>query len=167
MAFRISNVCDNWFSNLSKEEPLKRIFDYYYLCTLLGLAARQPNKILGESKEFVDYFISPYQNYQRRLIGLLVLTRLHRDGVALEEKTAVAAEFSRIVAPHNGSHLTEDGFELLNAYCQGGFDILSEALEKPHDMVFFLWKYSSLLQQKIAENPVWQKSILSGGGSHS
>lgn len=155
MAFRISSTCDQWFSNLAEQEPLKRKFDYYYLCTLLGLAARQKAKLNEDAREFVDEFISAYRPYQRQLIGLLLVTHLHDLGIRLDEKKAVAEQVVKLVAPMRSAQLTDDGFNLLNSYCQGGFRLLEQELEKPHKMVFFLQKYHEILNDRVRTNPLW------------
>ena len=159
MAFRISSICDNWFSNLSEEEPLKHKFDYYYLCTLLGLAASRKRKLTDDTKEFVDEFLVSYRPYQRQLIGLLLVTHLHDLRIKLDEKKAVAEQMVKLVAPMRSAQLTEEGFALLNAYCQGGFELLSENLDKPHKMVFFLQKYHDLLDENVRENPIWAAAL--------
>lgn len=155
MAFRISSTCDHWFSSLAEQEPLKRKFDYYYLCTLLGLAARQKAKLGDDAREFVDEFINAYRPYQRQLIGLLLVTHLHDLGIKLDEKKAVAEQVVKLVAPMRGAQLTDEGFNLLNGYCHGGFRLLEQELEKPHKMVFFLKKYHEILNEQMLMNPVW------------
>ncbi len=159
MAFRISSICDNWFSNLAEQEPLKRKFDYYYLCTLLGLAASRKRKPGDDAKEFVDEFIVSYRPYQRQLIGLLLFAHLHDLRIKLDEKKAVAEQVVKLVAPMRGAQLTEEGFALLNAYCQGGFELLSENLDKPHKVVFFLQKYHELLDENVWGNAIWAASL--------
>ena len=155
MAFRISSTCDHWFSNLAEQEPLKRKFDYYYLCTLLGLASRQKAKLGDDAREFVDEFINAYRPHQRQLIGLLLVTHLHDLGIKLDEKKAVAEQVVKLVAPMRSAQLTDEGFNLLNGYCHGGFRLLEEELERPHKMVFFLQKYYEMLNDEISRNPVW------------
>ena len=159
MAFRISSTCDHWFSNLAEQEPLKRKFDYYYLCTLLGLAARQKAKLGDDAREFVDEFINAYRPYQRQLIGLLLVTHLHDLGIKLDEKKAVAEQMAKLVAPMRGAQLTDEGFNLLNSYCHGGFRLLEQEIEKPHKMVFFLQKYHETLDGYVRINPVWTDNL--------
>jgi hypothetical protein len=154
MAFRISSTCDHWFSNLTNQAPLKRKFDYYYLCTLLGLAARQKAKLGEDSREFVDEFISAYRPYQRQLIGLLLLTHLHDLGIKLNEKKAVAEQMVKLVAPMRSAQLTDEGFNLLNGYCHGGFRLLEQEFDKPHSMIFFLQKYHETLDKHLRSNPI-------------
>lgn len=159
MAFRISSTCDQWFSNLAEQEPLKRKFDYYYLCALLGLAARQKAKLGDDTREFVDEFINAYRPYQRQLIGLLLITHLHYLGIKLDEKKAVAEQVGKLVAPMRSAQLTDEGFNLLNGYCLGGFRLLEQELEKPHKMVFFLQKYHEMLDQQVRANPIWAAAL--------
>lgn len=160
MAFRISGICDNWFSNLAGQDPLKRIFDYYYLCSLLGLAAGRKGDPNAEGKEFVEDFITAYRPFQRRIIGLLIVAHLHELGIGVDEKEAVAEQLAKLVTPSRTSQLTDEGFRLLNAFCQGGFEELSESVDKPHKMVFFLQKYRELLDAKILNNPVWSAATV-------
>ena len=159
MAFRITNICDNWFSNLAEHEPLKRKFDYYYLCTLLGLAASRKRKPGDDAREFVEEFLVSYRPYQRQLIGLLIVTHLHDLRIKLDEKKAVAGQVVRLVAPMTSAQLTDEGFALLNGYCQGGFELLSENLEKPHKIVFFLQKYNELLDKCVRDNAIWAAGL--------
>ncbi len=153
MAFKITAGCKNWFSNLLGQEPIKRIFDHYYLCAILGIAAQHKREQDATAEDFVDDFIAPYKPYQRRIIGLLTMSYLSDIGVALTEKSQVARKFSDLVTTDRSSNLTEKGFGLLNAYAQGGFEILSEELDKPHDVVFFLAKYDQILSDKSKANP--------------
>lgn len=159
MAFRITSICDNWFSNLAEQEPLKRKFDYYYLCTLLGLAASRKRKPGDDAREFVDEFLVSYRPYQRQLIGLLIVTHLHDLRIKLDEKKAVAEQVVKLVAPMTSAQLTDEGFALLNAYCQGGFELLSENLDKPHKIVFFLQKYNELLDENVRDNAIWAAGL--------
>jgi hypothetical protein len=167
MAFRISAGCKNWFSHLSGKDPLKRIFDYYYLCAILGIAARHKRTPDAEAEEFVDDFISSYKPYQRRIIGLLTLAYLEDTGIGLNEKDVVAQKFSELVTTETSSNLTDKGFGLLNSYTQGGFEILSEEMDKPHDIVFFLAKYQKLLEDRGKGNPFLSEDhakMLKGAG---
>ena len=160
MAFRISNTCERWFLNLAEQDPLRRKFDYYYLCTLLGLAARQKAKLGEDAREFVDEFINAYRPYQRQLIGLLLVTHLHDLGIKLDEKKAVAEQVVKLVAPMRSAQLTDEGFSLLNGYCHGGFRLLEQELEKPHKMVFFLQKYYEMLDVHVRANPIWAAALV-------
>jgi hypothetical protein len=159
MAFRISTTCDHWFSNLADQEPLKNKFDYYYLCSLLGLAARQKAKLGDDAREFVSEFINDYRPYQRQLIGLLLVTHLHDLGIKLDEKKAVAEQMVKLVAPMRSAQLTDEGFNLLNGYCHHGFKLLEQELDKPHKMVFFLQKYHEMLDEQVRANPIWAASL--------
>ena len=167
MAFRISASCKNWFSHLSGKEPLKRIFDYYYLCAILGIAAQHKREPDADAEEFVDDFIAPYKPYQRRIIGLLTLAYLDDIGIGLKEKNEVAQKFADLVTTERSSNLTDEGFRLLNSYVQGGYEVLSEDMYKPHDIVFFLAKYEKLLNEKAKKNPFLSEdpeTVIKGSG---
>jgi len=159
MSFLLNSTCDHWFGNLFGKEPFKRKFDYYYLCVLLGLAARQKAPPGDDAREFVSEFIAAYRPYQKQLIGLLVMAHLDDLGIKADEKRAVSEQIGKLVTSERSSQLTDEGFRLLNSYWRGGFRLLEQEFERPNNTVYFLQQYHKLLDEHLRKNPVFAELL--------
>lgn len=149
--FRLRQDAELWFSNIF-EKPIDTKFDIYYLCLMLGLATGKfsNNK---EGTEFIDYFITDYASHQTLIIGLLVITELHKRGIEIKERNEISNVFKEFIDTATRTSLTDNAIEKLNGYASGGYEYLTEKIDtKPHHVEEFLITYHSLLNEAIENN---------------
>ena len=157
MSFRLRTDAERWFSDI--ETDLDYRFDAYYFCLMAGYAAvRRAPMSSTDKPAFVDDFPGPYKLQQNLLLGGLIDAEL-RDllgrGVTLGDKPAVEKTVSRLLSVSGASsHLSAGsggGAVLINEYASGGFDVLSEHLDKPRRLETFLRSFAKLIATLDAE----------------
>jgi len=144
--FRLREDCRRWFGHISKRTPFSTLFDSYYLCFLLGVAARHtsnPSKG-AEAHAFVATFPRPYDQQQRLLIGLMIDAELVRLGIEPTDRASVNRIVNEIAGPGG---LTSQGAARMNNYASGGFDLLIEEYreDEPRTAAEFLPRYLRIL----------------------
>jgi hypothetical protein len=145
--FRMRNDARAWFSQIADFEHFKVDFDQYYLCLMAGLASGRSTEG-APSTEIIEAFVEEYKPASRFLIGLLVIAELKKGGIDVSERSAVRAQFKRLVNPQSPNQLTEEGMRRMNAYASGGYDFLSERREtKPYSGEEFLRDYAQLINE--------------------
>lgn len=92
----------------------------------------------------MEYFVKPYDERQRLIIGLMIDAELEYLGVSLSDRTSVNRVVSDLAGPGG---LTDLGAERMNAYASGGYDLLLEQYreDEPHTMEEFLPRYLNIL----------------------
>ena len=134
--YAIRTRAEDWFKKLgygdTPKPPFKTKFDFYYLCAMMGLAARRPSP--SESTREIDIRSVPqdYKDTERLLQGLLLDACIQKLGLQYSDKNDVRKELAVNLDDQTGG-LTADGFRHLNAYASGGFDILVEHIVDPPD----------------------------------
>lgn len=145
--FRIRSDCRTWFQRLLDRSELKLLFDPYYLCFLIGVAAghrTNPTEGRIDAPAFVDTFPRPYDQQQRLLLGLMLAAELRRADIDVADRASV----NEIVNGLAGSGgLNAAGATVMNAYASGGFDVLIARYEgeEPWNLDEFLPRYLRIL----------------------
>lgn len=144
--FRIRDDCRTWFSHINNKPPVRTLFDVYYLCFLLGIAARRRSEPTdaGQARVFVDIWVRPYDGSHRLLVGLMIDAELARVGVEPTDRHSV----NRVVSEIAGAGgLTPEGARRMDAYASGGYDLLLERYneDEPRTVDEFLPRYLSIL----------------------
>lgn len=151
MSFRIREDAEKWFSNIETELGYK--FDAYYFCLMAGYAAvRKAPMTSSDKPAFVDDFPGPYKLQKYLLLAGLIDAEL-RDllgrSVTVSDKIVVEKTVSRLLSISGGSTYLRPGSGggavLINEYASGGFDVLSEHLDKPQKLETFLRAFSNLI----------------------
>lgn len=159
MLFRLRQDTLEWFKNIREQKPFETMFDVYYFCAMVGLAAGRkssPSERCSDCNDFVDNFPKTYRSYQRIVIGLLLRAELSLFGISVSERDEVRKFLLEIVDPVTPTNLTDKGMEKLNQYASGGFDHLAERLEsKPYTVEEFLTTYVKILREAVAEGKIW------------
>jgi len=152
--FRLKRQVDRWFGRIGDKEPFKTKFDRYYLCVLLGLAARRESDP-EDAPGFVDSFVDDYKAQQLLLVGLLLRAELVHFGIELDDRDDVRKNLGRLVGP---SGLTTHGVNRLNAYASGGFDLLVQQYGdvQPFTPEEFLPRYVRILETAADEEGFWR-----------
>lgn len=152
--FRIRKDAEDWFKHIADKSPFNTKFDLYYLCLMLGLAARRRERP-SETTAFVDYFVEDYRDQELIIDSLLFVSELNRLGYGLDEREEIEEVLSKLL-DKNG--LNNEGVIELNAYASGGFEILLEDYGDavPYSTEEFLPKYVKLLKETIESEPAWR-----------
>lgn len=151
MSFRLRTDAEKWFSEIERDFAYK--FDAYYFCLMAGYAAVRRSALTSADKPaFVDDFPGEYKLQQNLLLGGLVDAELHDllgRGITVSDKPVVEKAVSRLLTASGAStHLStgaDGGAARMNEYASGGFDVLSERLDKPRKLETFLRAYAKLV----------------------
>lgn len=153
MYFQLRKDADKWFKGIAHHYPTK--FDLYYLCLMVGFAARRKTKAeSNEVTDLTDDFPKEFKSRGRLLIALLVNTELSFMGIDLDERDAVYQEISRLIATDSRAYLTDEGGRILNQYAHGGFGALVERFEdRPRSIETFIREYSKFIDELQRSTP--------------
>ncbi len=144
--FRMPRDADRWFRGIADQSPLKTKFDLYYLCLVAGLQEVRLSSSV-EKTDFYEAFPKEYESSRFEVLGLLILAEMHREGLDFSDSDSVQSVISRLISPDTPSRLSTDGFDKMNQYAAGGFDVLGESFgERPQDVYFFLLRYARLFE---------------------
>ncbi len=157
MSFRLRIDAEKWFSDI--ESDLEYRFDAFYFCLMAGFSAVRKAPMTSEDKPaFVDDFPGPYKLNQNLLLGGLINAEL-RDllgrSVAMSDKPVVEQTVSRLLSVTGSNTYLSTGVNggaaLMNEYSSGGFNVLSEHLDKPRRLETFLRGFSNLIEKLDAQ----------------
>ena len=145
--FRLRHDAAKWFKHIRASGYYKMDFDSYYLCLLVGLAARRKEAVAkGEAADLVEHFPGEYKASGGLLAGLVVCAELDHHGIDVEERKDVQSQLRRLLDPESSSRLSDEGVGEMNSYASGGFEYLCEKLQDPpRDVSAFLPRYMELL----------------------
>ena len=146
MEFRIRKDARDWFRDVRPRltappgTPSAPDFDAFYFCFLSGVTAlRKKDASTSDTAELVENFPGPYRTRGRYLVSLFLYKELEYLGVALEEKSTVHAEISRLVQPTAPNYLSDVGVREFNRYAHGGYDVLLDWFDdRPRTLESFL-----------------------------
>lgn len=155
MPFKLKEQAFSWFKHIDRVSPFNTQFDLYYLCLLIGLISGKSDSP-HQSQDFVDHFVAGYYPYRRIIAGLLLHTELKHFGIALSESDEIKQKIELLLSSSDNM-LTKDGFDKLNSYASGGFNIIcSDIIDKPRNTSEFLLQYSSLLKSEMSKSTIWK-----------
>lgn len=153
--FRIRSDCRTWFQRvLNNSEFRLLLFDPYYLCFLVGVAAGRkssPTEGGTEATAFVDTFPRPYDQQQRLLLGLMLSAELRRAGVDVTDRSSVNDIVNSLAGPGG---LNAAGVATMNEYASGGFDVLITRYEgeEPWNLEEFMPRYLRILDEVMSQS---------------
>lgn len=154
--FRLRKDAEDWFKHIGDRAPFKTKFDRYYLCLMVGLAARRPsNPTEGgvQAPEFVQRFVEDYRGYELLVLGLLLRAELARLGFSLDERDEVRTTLAELVEPQG---LSAAAIAKLNEYASGGFEVLLERYgAAPYSAEEFLPRYATLMSELVEAETTW------------
>lgn len=119
-----------------------RMFDAFYCCLMVGLAARE----VGTADDLdAEPFLANYPDDMRAqadlIAGLLIDAELERKQILPDDKEAIEKEMTKLIDPTSTSRLNAEGDKLLNLYAAAGFALLKDKLMPPADLEDFLVAY--------------------------
>jgi len=155
MPFKLIDDARKFFRHLERDSDfvkLDTIFDWYYLCLMVGLVNRKLGSGTDEGTEFVQDFPEDYRNRRHEIIGLLIATELDRKGVTEEDRKGLETLVLKYVSHQSSTNLSPEGMSLLNRYAKGGYEILSDHYKDkgpPRNVHTFLLEYHKLLSGPV------------------
>jgi hypothetical protein len=157
MPFRLLAKAHKWFRDVHGffEAEKAPMFDEYYLCLMMGLAARKFRSDPGsDTHELPDNFPGEYSTRGRVIVSLFLRRELERCGIDLTERKALHKEISDLVNSSSLSGLSEEGMKQMNAYAHGGYEVLADLFgeeNRPRHIETFLPLYKAKLEELLAE----------------
>ena len=149
MEFRLRKDARDWFRDIRPAltapagTPSAPDFDAFYFCFVSGITEmRKKEATTADTAELVENFPGPYRARGRFLVSLFLCKELDYLGVALDEKTTVHAEISRLVQPTAPNYLSDEGVREFNKYAHGGYEVLLDWFDdRPRTLETFLRTY--------------------------
>lgn len=153
VAFKITSKCRNFFEYLYDKDnksrsKLKYLFDEYYFCLMVGLAAEIYDEEAKLEHEITDTYPGNYVHSRDYIAGLLIATERKRRGIPESDSGALEKLMVEYLNPESKTRLSHAGEERLNQYAARGIDILMDAMTKPHDLETFLLEYIDCFEQR-------------------
>ncbi|HEY9695534.1 MAG TPA: hypothetical protein V6D15_25325 [Oculatellaceae cyanobacterium] len=146
MDFQLRKDARKWFKDIENKEYYPTLFDFYYLCLMVGFASGRRNSQLEtrDVDSLVEYFPGDFRSRGKLLVGLLIHTELSYRGINLDEREAVYERVAKLVDPNSPSYMTDEGVKIMNHYAHGGFDALFEYFggDRPRSIETFIRKYA-------------------------
>ena len=151
MAFKITSKCRSFFEDKENKDgtKLKLLFDEYYLCLMVGLAAEMyDGSAKLEPSEITDYYPGEYIYSKDYIAGLLIATERKVRGLAEGDSSALEKLMTEYLDPESKTRLTDKGVERLNQYAARGIDIMLDVMSKPYDLESFLVDYLECFEER-------------------
>ena len=154
MAFKITSKCRAYFQYIYDKDnkngtKLRLLFDEYYLCLMVGLAAQMydENPKL-EPSEITDTYPGDYAQSRDYIAGLLIATERKRRGMPESDSAALEKLMTEYLDPESKTRLNSAGEDRLNQYAARGIDILMDVVQKPYDLETFLINYMDCFKDR-------------------
>jgi|TARA_B100000315_G_C14200596_1_gene417499 hypothetical protein len=148
--FRLIKDNRNWFKGISKN--FSTLFDMYYLCLMMGLAANHKGDD-PDSGDLIEYWPTEYASYSNFIIGLILIAEARGKGINIKEKSSTTEHLNTFLDSEELSRLSlKKGFKEANRYANGGCEIMRQKLEPPHYLGEFLKRYQELLKEEVNKN---------------
>lgn len=154
MAFRLPKGVREYHDMVNNRTDggvkFKYLFDFYYLCLMLGLdkAKIGPKENL-ESGEFVDDYPDPYKNVSEIVAGLLIDAEMRRKDIAPQDRTRIENLMLGIIDQFSLTGLNQEGLDLLNRYAVTGFEEIHTNITKTSELETFLVHYYQLFNNQV------------------
>lgn len=151
MGFDLHNSAEKWFQNIrGKDKAISSQWDMYYLCLILGLiSGRQGDD--SKAKEFYRDFTDDYKSNQKTIIALFLTTELKSLKINPADRVNVETQINKYLDPESSSNLTSSAQKRMNQYAVGGYEVLTEEMEKPYLEHAFFVQYSQLVAELSAK----------------
>lgn len=158
MRFQMSKEMKNYFDNIMNSggaygaDDRKKfiIFDVYYYCALVGMAAVELDENKSNLDEgFVQEYPTSYKESKVQIAGLLVATEAKRMGIDMhsERLEEIMLEY---LDDSEKTMLSEKGITTLNAYSLRGAQILCDNMvDKPNSREEFLMTFNNVIKNYI------------------
>lgn len=148
MGFKLSDNAQAYYKQIKKRSKSGNfviMFDFYYLCCIMGMLKEKLPQI-GTEQDFIRVFPSEYYKQRYHLLGLLIIAEVRRTGLDTTNRKNLESFMLNLVSMDNPIHLSDDGEKYLNRYAEGGYQIIFEEIGSMEDYTSFMIKYQNLLE---------------------
>ena len=140
------NIMNPGGSHGPEEKTKFLIFDPYYCCALIGMAACEIDVDESDYMDITQEYPGSYRDYKAYIAGLLVASEVKRKGVDIHSPMLETTMLEYLTGD-NDTLLTDDGIRALNAYSQRGARIYQELFpDKPNSREEFLSGFNLAIQ---------------------
>lgn len=158
MHFRISQEARAFFSNIvnpggshgSENKNKFLLFDPYYCCALIGMAACEIDADESGMSDIIEGYPGPYRDCKAHIAGLLVASEVKRRFQGMDIRNINSEVLEEVMLEYLTSDddtlLTDNGVRRLNAYSRKGFGLYQEIFSnKPTSREEFLNGFNILM----------------------
>ena len=144
--FQWSSEAEAYYNNIennSKTGKFSAIFNFYYLCSMVGFQSGIISKSRDNLKTFRPNAAYPeYFNGKRhKMLASLASAELNRKATDLTKKEAVTKELNRLLDSDALTILSLKGVELLDRYSEAGFQQIKKDIGEVQDLSIFMNRY--------------------------
>lgn len=154
MHFKIAQDVKNYFSNIinvggshgSEDRNKFLVFDPYYMCALIGMAACEIDSDESGLVDIIQGYPGVYRDSKAYIAGLLVSSEAKRKGIDLNNPKleTIMLEY---LSSEDDTLLTDEGVKMLNAYSRRGARVYQEVFpDKPLTREEFLSRFNVVMQ---------------------
>jgi hypothetical protein len=131
----------------------KTMFDFYYLCLILGLDnAKLGKKESIESGDFLDYFPDQYSDKGKLIIGMFIEAEMRRRDILYDDRKRVESLMVELIDEHSVTNLQPEAMERLNQYAAKGMELIKENIAKTSELETFFIQYFELIDPGPDDN---------------
>ena len=144
MSFRLSNEVRKYFKKIdanSKTGKFKNMWDYYYLCLMVGFRNEELGEEISESSEFNKDFPRSYYSNRYQIIAALILAEIRRQGIMKNDSDKIRKLMLELLDTDAVTKISNTGLKRMNRYAEKGFRLINEKIPEPVEMDEFIKKY--------------------------
>lgn len=145
------NIMNPGGSQGSEDKSKFIMFDPYYCCALIGMAACEiDTDESGSTSYFAQEYPGPYRDNKAYIAGLLVASEVKRRYQDIDVRAIKSETLEKIMLEYltseNDILLTDKGISTLNAYSRQGARIYQEMFSPPTTREEFLLGFYTIMK---------------------
>lgn len=145
MLFKMSQDARAFFGNIvnyggshgSEDKNKMILFDPFYCCALIGMAAIELDPDETGLVDIVQGYPGSYRDSKAYIAGLLVATEAKRKAIDLSDPQ-IESVMLQYLSSEDETLLTDEGIKTINAYSRRGYILYQELFDKPQSREEFL-----------------------------
>ena len=142
--FRLSSKARTYFEKINENSTtgkFETIWDYYYLCLMIGFRRGELGDEVGSDYEFTKDFPKPYNSKKYQIIASLVLSEMNRQGIPKNDSEDIRKLMLELLDKDAVTKISNEGLKRMNRYAEKGFAVLHEKIPPMKEMDTFLKRY--------------------------
>jgi len=154
MRFRLSKEIKRYFNKimaeggyLGSDKNKFMQFDIYYNCALIGFSALKISEDASDLEDMMSTYPKEFKNSKPYIAGLLIATEFKRQGFDVTSRD-LEKLMLKYLDNEKETYLSNDGYDLLNAYSLAGAQIYREnSADAPRTKEDFLLTVNRIIKQ--------------------
>ena len=147
MGFKLSSNSSEFHRKLTQRSTsgaVKTKQEWYWLCAQVGLIRNERTDEEPSEGDFVQGWTDSIKPHSKLILGMLFKRYVEAfPDIMLDRQIR---SFMEEIFDSGGTNLLVRGYEELNRYAQGGFEIIKdEMIEVPQELFIFLIKYHKII----------------------